>query len=143
VVLSSGRNVKLTIHLHLLSRLRMWSYTSSPSYIFMAYCLIKHKENFTFLPIHQFYTKPSNILSGMVFWVVMPYSSVTSRLFVGTICFHIQGRGANQARDTFRLPPVSAGFLLGLLFCPGNGDGMFLRNVELYPNYTASHPRRP
>jgi hypothetical protein len=26
-----------------------WSYTSTPQYIFMAWCLVKHRDNFTFL----------------------------------------------------------------------------------------------
>jgi hypothetical protein len=26
----------------------VWSYTSTPQYIFMAWCLVKHKDNFTF-----------------------------------------------------------------------------------------------
>jgi hypothetical protein len=25
-----------------------WSYNSSPQYVFMAWCLVKHKDNFTF-----------------------------------------------------------------------------------------------
>jgi hypothetical protein len=25
-----------------------WSYTSTPQYVFMAWCLIKHRDNFTF-----------------------------------------------------------------------------------------------
>jgi hypothetical protein len=25
-----------------------WSYTSTPLYVFMAWCLVKHKDNFTF-----------------------------------------------------------------------------------------------
>jgi hypothetical protein len=25
-----------------------WSYTSTPQYVFMAWCLVKHRENFTF-----------------------------------------------------------------------------------------------
>jgi len=30
----------------------MWSYTSTPQYVFMAWCLIKHRDNFTFnLPL--------------------------------------------------------------------------------------------
>jgi hypothetical protein len=29
-----------------------WSYTSTPQYVFMAWCLVKHKDNFTFtLPL--------------------------------------------------------------------------------------------
>jgi hypothetical protein len=27
----------------------VWSYTSTPQYVFMAWCLIKHRENFTFI----------------------------------------------------------------------------------------------
>jgi hypothetical protein len=26
----------------------VWSYTSTPQYVFMAWCLVKHKDNFTF-----------------------------------------------------------------------------------------------
>jgi hypothetical protein len=29
---------------------KMWIYTSTPPYAFMASCLIKHRDNFTFLP---------------------------------------------------------------------------------------------
>jgi hypothetical protein len=25
-----------------------WSYTSTPKYVFMAWCLVKHRDNFTF-----------------------------------------------------------------------------------------------
>jgi hypothetical protein len=28
-----------------------WSYTSTPQYVFMAWCLVKHRDNFTFLPL--------------------------------------------------------------------------------------------
>jgi len=28
----------------------VWSYTSTPQYVFMAWCLVKHWENFTFTP---------------------------------------------------------------------------------------------
>jgi hypothetical protein len=31
-----------------------WSYTSTPQYIFMAWCLVKHRDNFTFtLPLFK------------------------------------------------------------------------------------------
>jgi hypothetical protein len=34
---------------HLVSRLKnAWSYTSTPQYAFMAWCLVKHRDNFTF-----------------------------------------------------------------------------------------------
>jgi hypothetical protein len=41
----SDRSVKLTSHLHLAPR---WRYTSTPQYVFMAWCLVKHRDNFTF-----------------------------------------------------------------------------------------------
>jgi hypothetical protein len=41
----SGRGVKVTTNLHLASRL---SYTSTPPYVFMAWYLVKHRDNFTF-----------------------------------------------------------------------------------------------
>jgi len=39
----SIRCLKLTTHFHLVPRLRMRSYTSIPQYVFMAWCLIKHR----------------------------------------------------------------------------------------------------
>jgi len=27
----------------------MWSYTSTPQYGFVAWCLVKHRDNFTFI----------------------------------------------------------------------------------------------
>jgi hypothetical protein len=41
------------------------------------------------------------------------------------------------------LRPASTGFLLGLHFDPKYGGDMFLRSVELSPNYTVLQPRRP
>jgi hypothetical protein len=38
------------------------------------------------------------------------------------------------------LPPVSAEFLIGLLFGLEDGDDMFLRNVVLSLNYTSFQP---
>jgi hypothetical protein len=44
-----NRGVKMTIHLHLVPRSKnAWSYTSTPQYIFMTWCLVKHREFFTF-----------------------------------------------------------------------------------------------
>jgi hypothetical protein len=35
------------------------------------------------------------------------------------------------------MTPVSAGFFLGVLFYPEDGNNMFFRNVGLSPKYTA------
>jgi hypothetical protein len=44
--------MKLTTHLPLVPRSRMWSYTSPPQYSFMAWCSVKAQGNFTFtLPL--------------------------------------------------------------------------------------------
>jgi hypothetical protein len=42
-------SVKLTTHLYLAQRSKnAWSYTFTPQYVFIAWCLVKHRENFTF-----------------------------------------------------------------------------------------------
>jgi hypothetical protein len=42
--------VKLTIHLHLVPRSRMrGAITPLPQYVLIAWCLVKHSDNFTFL----------------------------------------------------------------------------------------------
>jgi len=41
--------VKPTTVLHLVPRSKnAWSYTSTPQYVFMAWFLVKHRDNFTF-----------------------------------------------------------------------------------------------
>jgi len=44
------RALKLTTHLHLAPRSKNgeWSYTSTPHYVFMGWCLVKDRDNFTF-----------------------------------------------------------------------------------------------
>jgi hypothetical protein len=45
----SGRGVKLTTHLHLVPSLRMsGAITPLPQYDFVAWCLVKHRDKFTF-----------------------------------------------------------------------------------------------
>jgi hypothetical protein len=45
----SGRGVKLTIHLNLMSMSKnAWSYTYTPQYVFMSRYLVKHRDYFTF-----------------------------------------------------------------------------------------------
>jgi hypothetical protein len=42
-------NLNLTNHLHIVSRSKnAWSYTFTPPYVFMAWCLVKHSDNVTF-----------------------------------------------------------------------------------------------
>jgi predicted membrane channel-forming protein YqfA (hemolysin III family) len=41
--------MKLATHLHLVPRSKSeWSYTSIPQYVFMAWCSVKHRDNFIF-----------------------------------------------------------------------------------------------
>jgi hypothetical protein len=43
--------MKLTTHLHIVPKTKNeWSYTSTTQYAFIVWCLIKHRDNFTFLP---------------------------------------------------------------------------------------------
>jgi hypothetical protein len=39
---------------------KAWSYTSTPQYVFMVWCLVKHRDNFTFLPL----SSPVTSVSG-------------------------------------------------------------------------------
>jgi hypothetical protein len=42
-----------------------WSYTSTPQYDFMAWCSVKHKDNFTFnFMINEHQDLPAPILNG-------------------------------------------------------------------------------
>jgi hypothetical protein len=46
---TAAGGVKLTTRLHPVPRSEnAWSYTSTPQYVFMAWCLVKHRDNFTF-----------------------------------------------------------------------------------------------
>jgi len=41
--------VKLTTHFDLVPRSKnVWNNASTPQYVFMAWCLVKHRDNFTF-----------------------------------------------------------------------------------------------
>jgi hypothetical protein len=44
-----GRGVKLTTHLHLVPRLMRGTIPPLPQYVFMAWCLVKDRDNFTIL----------------------------------------------------------------------------------------------
>jgi hypothetical protein len=46
----SGRGVKVTTHLHLVPRSKnSWSYTSTPQYVFMAWCSVKKSQRQLYL----------------------------------------------------------------------------------------------
>jgi hypothetical protein len=52
----SGRGVKLITHLHPVLRLRMVSYTSTPPYVFMTWCLINLAQGYGLKPPRTFST---------------------------------------------------------------------------------------
>jgi len=53
--------VKLTTHLHLLPKSKnAWSYTSIPQYVLIAWCLVKHRDNF------NFYLLPRSCIGAVV-----------------------------------------------------------------------------
>jgi hypothetical protein len=57
-----GRSVKLTTHLHLVPRSKnAWIYNFTPQYVFMAWCLVKIRNNFI-LP----YLINNNIVQGII-----------------------------------------------------------------------------
>jgi hypothetical protein len=41
--------VKQTTHLHLVLRLRLWSYASAPAYVFEVWCLVMRRDNCHFM----------------------------------------------------------------------------------------------
>jgi hypothetical protein len=45
--------VKLTTHLHLEPSKKAWSYTSIPQYIFLAWCLVKHRATLPYLTLEE------------------------------------------------------------------------------------------
>jgi hypothetical protein len=50
------RDVKLTTPLLLMPRSKnAWKYTSTPPYVFIAWCLVKHRDNFTFKRVEESY----------------------------------------------------------------------------------------
>jgi hypothetical protein len=67
----SGRGVKLTTHLHLGPRSRMRGSIPPPRYTFMTWCLVKHRDNFTFSFTLIGRTNEAFFLSDVPFYVVM------------------------------------------------------------------------
>jgi len=82
----SGRTVKLTTHLHLVPRSRMhWAIPPLLQYVFIAWCLVKHKKNFTFAEGMEW-------IHIEEFWVVTLCSvAVGYQRFEGPCCLHLQG----------------------------------------------------
>jgi hypothetical protein len=50
-----------------------WSYTSAPPVPFMAWCLVKHRDNFTFLTF--------TVLSKFFFFFIFPFAFFRRRIF--------------------------------------------------------------
>jgi hypothetical protein len=81
--------------------INMWSYTSTPRYIFLAWWLIKHRGNFT-------------ALKSTIFWDITPCSlSKVNQHFWGIYC-HLQGwrisRERNQHESRFQVPNLMSIF---------------------------------
>jgi hypothetical protein len=72
------------------------------------------------------------------FRIFTPWSSERIRRFRGTCHLNIQGRKMSQEN----LPPLSAGFLLFIVFDPEDWSDMFFRNIGLSQKYTALQPTR-
>jgi hypothetical protein len=71
----------------------------------------------------------------MFFWVVTPCSSGGSPTFR----INIPPTSSELRIKTSKKPSEAGG---KLFFAPENVGNMFLRNVGLSPDYTASYPRR-
>jgi hypothetical protein len=70
-------------------------------------------------------------LSTMIFWTD---AKIAGLLFFVIINWIFLSHGFKD------MPPVSGGFLLGLLFGPEDGGIIFVWNVGLSPNYMALNP---
>jgi hypothetical protein len=82
---------------------------------------------------------------SIIFWDVMKCSPVEIHdRFGGTYCLPLQNRRVSQQRvGGFVCCLLLAGYVLGLLFDPEDGDSTFPRNVnQLLPDYTKSIPRK-
>jgi hypothetical protein len=77
-------------------------------------------------------------MQSAVFWVATPCSSETPRRFEGT--YHLRFNGKISAeQETNRIiwkAQLITGLLFGLLLDP-EVSRMFVRNVDLFPDYTA------
>jgi len=88
----SGRDMKLTIHLRLVTIYRnAWSYISTPQYVFMAWCLVKHRDNLTFAFT---YSEPTFQISNSMLLHVKNRLFTT---FLDEVCF------SSQSINRFRI----------------------------------------
>jgi hypothetical protein len=72
----SGWGVKLTTHLHLVPRSRMRGFIPLlPQYVFMAWSLVKHRDNFTFTFCHKV-EYPNCILRWATGWTIGVVGSI-------------------------------------------------------------------
>jgi hypothetical protein len=72
-------------------------------------------------------------LKSAMLGIGTPHSSENAQCFGGTYNIHFQGQSSLSAFFNF---------LIGLLFRPQNGRGMFLQSFGVSPNYMALQPRK-
>jgi len=71
---------------HLVPRSKnAWSYTSTPQYVFMAWCLVKHRDNFTFTFTFLPLTWIQKNWHKIKLWVQCAFTSSISRTYSGII----------------------------------------------------------
>jgi hypothetical protein len=74
-----------------------WSYTSTPQYVFMALCLVKHKDNFTFtLPSHrqsESNMRPAKVFDGTLLDFEKHYF----------VCSSVRNRHSNRFAEKYRI----------------------------------------
>jgi hypothetical protein len=93
--------VKLTIHLHIVPRLKnAWSYTSTPQYVFMVWCLVKHRDNFTFTIIIIIIIIISSFLSFQTFLRKKCLNVLLKRDFLD---HQLRGRNTKEEIDEFMM----------------------------------------
>jgi hypothetical protein len=80
---------------------------------------------------------------SLFFFKLGLYSKIRKKRFACSCAFHTRNRGFEFLTEVVMNTVQLAGFLLGFYFDPENIGNVFLRNVGLSSNNTASLPRRP
>jgi hypothetical protein len=84
-------------------------------------------------------------MRSTVFSAVIPCNLETSRRFGGTYDLHLNAKisAKQETNRSVWKAQLTTGFLFGLLLDPEVTGGMFIRNVVLFPDYTALQSREP